>query len=51
MNQKTIITIAIVAAVAIGGWYVYQESQKSDLEKAADDISDTMEDIADDIKN
>ncbi len=51
MNQKSIITLAVVAAVAIGGWYVYQESQKSDLEKAAEDISDTMEDIADDLKN
>ncbi|GJL92275.1 hypothetical protein [Hyphococcus sp.] len=49
--MKPIIIVAIVAALGIAAWYVYEDSQKSDLEKAADEVSDTMEDIADDLKN
>ena len=48
MNKNVIIVI-IVAFVAIGGWYAYQESQKSDLERAAEDLGDGLEEAAEDI--
>jgi hypothetical protein len=48
-DMKPLVIIIAVAALAIGAWYVYEDSQKSDLEKAAEDVSDTVDDIADDI--
>jgi len=49
--MKPILTIVLVAALALAAGYAFNESQKSDLEKAAEDVSDTMEDIADDLEN
>lgn len=49
--MKPIVITAAVAALAIAAWFVYEESQKSDLEKAAEDVSETMEELADDLEN
>lgn len=47
--MKNILVLVVIAVLAFGGWYFYQESQKSDLEKAAEDMADSMEDAAENI--
>ncbi|MBT8473162.1 MAG: hypothetical protein HKN14_10250 [Marinicaulis sp.] len=47
--MRPIIIVAIIAALAFGGWYFYNESQKSELEKAAEDVADELEDAADEL--
>lgn len=46
--RNILVIIAIVVLAAIG-WYFYQESQKSDLEKAAEEFGENIEDAADEI--
>jgi len=45
--MKSIISIGIIALIVVAALYFYNESQKSDIEKAADEVSDTIEDLAD----
>ncbi len=53
--MRNIVIIIIILALGAVGWYFYQESQKSDLEKAAEDLAGEVEDtadaIADEIEN
>lgn len=53
--MRNLVIIFIILALGAVGWYLYQESQKSDLEKAAEDMAESLEDaaedIADDIEN
>ena len=49
MNKNVVIGILVVVVAALG-WYFYQESQKSDLEKAAEEIADGVEDAAKEIE-
>ncbi len=48
MNKNIIIVIAVIVLAGLA-WYFYQESQKSDLERAAEDMADGLEDAAEDI--
>ena len=46
MNKNIIIVLGVII-IAVLGYYFYQESQKSDLEKAAEEVAEEMEDLAD----
>lgn len=47
--MRNLVIIIIILALGAVGWYLYQESQKSDLERAAEDMAESLEDAADEI--